>query len=112
PLVRAKLLDFVLLPVFALPLFGGIVLSGIWRFFQHELDERWGILDGRFAWTWEVGALLIPLTMSFIAFATVYRIAPNRSLPFRYIWPGALFAAIAFELLKAGFGFYLEYIGN
>ncbi|MQC18925.1 MAG: hypothetical protein DWG80_07610, partial [Chloroflexi bacterium] len=52
PMVRAKLVDFVLLPVIALPLLGGIVLSGTWRFFQQELDARWGILDGRFAWTW------------------------------------------------------------
>ena len=112
PLARAKLLDFVLLPIIGVPLFGGILLSGVWRFFQQELDDRWGILDGNLAWTWEVGALLIPLTMSFIAFVALYRIAPNRSHPYRFIWPGALFAAIAFELLKGGFGFYLESLGN
>ena len=112
PMVRAKLVDFVLLPVIALPLLGGIFLSGTWRFFQQELDDRWGILDGRFAWTWEVGAFFIPLTLSFTAFLTLYWLAPNREQRLRYIWPGALFAALAFEGLKSAFGFYIETFGN
>lgn len=111
PLLRAKLIDFLLLPIIAVPLFGGVVLSGAWRFFQQEFEEL-GLFDGRFAWTWEVGAFLIPLTLSFLAFAMLYRIAPNRSLPFRYIAPGALFAALAFEGLKAGFALYLESVAN
>lgn len=112
PLVRAKLIDFVILPIIAVPLFGGLVLTGAWRFFQQELDDRWGILDGRFAWTWDVGAFFIPLSLSFVAFLLLYRLAPNRSLPYRYLVPGALVAALAFEGLKAGFAFYLESLGN
>lgn len=112
PLLKAKLIDFVLLPIITVPLFGGVVLTGAWRIFQQELDDRWGILDGRFAWTWDVGAFFIPVSLSFIAFALLYRVAPNRSLPFRYIVPGALFAALAFEGLKVGFAFYLETLGN
>ena len=112
PLLQAKLVDFVILPIIAVPLFGGVVLTGAWRIFEQELDDRWGILDGRFAWTWDVGAFFIPLALSFIAFALLYRWAPNRSHPYRYIAPGALFAALAFEGLKAGFAFYLESLGN
>jgi len=112
PLLRAKLIDFVILPVIAVPFFGGVVLTGVWRFFEQELDDRWGILDGRFSWTWDVGAVLIPLVLSFITFALLYRLAPNRSLPFRFILPGALFAALAFEGLKAGFAFYLQSLGD
>lgn len=112
PLLRAKLIDFVLLPVIAVPLVGGIVLSTMWRLFERELDDRYGLLDGRLSWTWDVGAFLIPLLMTFIAFTALYRIAPNRSLPLKYIWPGALLAALAFEALKAGFGIYLENVFN
>jgi len=112
PLLQAKLIDFGLLPIIAVPLFGGVVLTGALRLFEQELNDRWGILDGRFAWTWDLGAFLIPLSLSFAAFALLYRFAPNRSLPFRYIAPGALFAALAFEGLKAGFTFYLESLGN
>ena len=112
PLLQAKLVDFVILPILAVPFFGGVVLTGALRLFQQELDTRWAFLDGRFAWTWEVGALLIPLVLSFTTFAMLYRFAPNRSLPFRFILPGALFAALAFEGLKAGFAFYLANLGN
>jgi len=112
PMLRAKLVDFVLLPVIAIPLVGGIVLSAVWRFFQQQLDDRYGLLDGRLSWTWDLGAFLIPLLMTFIAFTALYRIAPNRSLPLKYIWPGALLAALAFEVLKAGFGIYLENVFN
>src|SRR5690606_13661254 len=112
PLVQAKLVDFVILPILAVPLFGGVILSGALRIFQQELDERWGFLDGRFAWTWDVGAFLIPLSLSFIAVAALCRLAPNRSHPCRYIAPGALFAALAFEGLKSGFAWYLESLGN
>ncbi len=111
PLLKAKLIDFILLPIIAVPLFGGVVLSGAWRIFQQELADE-GLLDGRFAWTWEVGAFFIPLSLSSIAFALLYRIAPNRAHPFRFIIPGALFAALAFEGLKAGFAWYLESLGN
>ncbi len=112
PILRAKLVDFVLLPVIGIPLVGGIVLSAGVRFFERELDERYGLLDGRFSWTWDVGVFFIPLTMTFIAIVALYRIAPNRAQPFRYIWPGALLAALAFEALKGGFGLYLEHFFN
>ncbi len=112
PMVRAKLVDFVLLPVIGLPLVAGIVLTTLWRIFERTLDDEFGLLDGRFAWTWDVGAFLIPLLMSFIAFAALYRIAPNRSHPWRYVAPGALLAALAFEGLKGGFGLYLENLFN
>jgi len=111
PLLRAKLIDFVLLPIIAVPLLGGVALSGAMRIFQQELAD-WGFLDGRFSWTWDVGAFLIPLALSFTAFALLYRIAPNRAHPFRFIVPGALFAALAFEGLKVGFTWYLESFGN
>ena len=112
PLLRAKLIDFVILPVLAVPFFGGVVITGAIRVFQQELEDRWGFLDGRFAWTWDVGVFLVPLVLSFTTFALLYRLAPNRAQPFRFILPGALFAALAFELLKAGFAFYLENLGN
>lgn len=112
PLLRAKLIDFVILPVLAVPFFGGVVITGAIRVFQQELEDRWGFLDGRFAWTWDVGVFLVPLVLSFTTFALLYRLAPNRAHPWRFIVPGALFAALAFEALKAGFAFYLENLGN
>lgn len=112
PMLRAKLVDFVLLPILAVPLIGGIVLTTILQLFRLELQERWGLLDGRWAWLWGVGSFVIPLALSFVAFAALYRLAPNQHQPFRFLWPAALFAAIAFEGLKSGFGFYLDHFAN
>lgn len=112
PLLRAKLIDYLMIPVLGLPLIGGIVLTAIWRLAQRELDERWNILDGRFSWTWEVGALAIPLSLTFTSFLIAYWLVPNRHLRVRYLWPGALFAALAFEALKGGFTFYLTNFGT
>ncbi len=112
PLLRAKLIDYALLPIFGLPLLGGIVLTTAWRLAQRQLDERWGILDGRFAWTWEVGAVAIPLALTFAAFLLMYWLVPNRPVRFRHIWPGALVAALGFEALKYGFTYYLSNFGN
>jgi hypothetical protein len=50
--------------------------------------------------------------LSFLAFSLLYWLAPNRSVRFRYLWPGALFAAVAFEGLKYGFTVYLTNFGN
>ncbi|MEX2372343.1 MAG: YihY/virulence factor BrkB family protein [Dehalococcoidia bacterium] len=112
PMARAKLIDLTLLPVIGVPLLGGIVLTAIWRLFQREFTDRIGLVPGDISWAWDLGALAIPLAMSFVAFAALYRFAPNISHPWRYIVPGALFAAVAFEALKAGFAFYLQNFGN
>ncbi|MDA0271249.1 MAG: YihY/virulence factor BrkB family protein [Chloroflexi bacterium] len=112
PMLRGKLIDYLLVPILGLPLIGGIVLTGVWRFAQQELADRWNFLDGRFSWTWEVGAILIPLVLTFLAFLLAYWLVPNRRLSFRYLWPGALVAALGFETLKAGFTWYLANFGN
>lgn len=112
PLLRAKLIDYLMIPILGLPLLGGIVLTTIWRLAQRELDERWNFLDGRFAWTWEVGAVGIPLVLTFVTFLIAYWLVPNRPGRVRYLWPGALFAALAFEAMKAGFTLYLASFGN
>lgn len=112
PLVRAKLIDFVLIPVIGLPLLGGLVLTGVLRFFERQLGERWGLLDGNLGWTWDLGAFLIPLALSFVAFTALYRLAPNKRHPMRFILPGAFVAALGFEGLKSGFAWYLDAFGN
>ena len=63
-------------------------------------------------WAWSVGTLFIPFMVSFGVFALLYRFVPVIKVRFSEIWPGALFAALAFELAKHGFGFYVANFGN
>jgi membrane protein len=61
--------------------------------------------------TWLLG-LLAPFTVSFLAFAFLYRVVPATDVRLTEIWPGALFAAIGFETLKNGFAVYLAHFAD
>jgi len=53
------------------------------------------------------GALL-PLALSAVVFLALYVILPTEPLTWRDVWPGVLFAALGYELLKRGFSVYLD----
>ncbi|MGE3857136.1 MAG: YihY/virulence factor BrkB family protein [Dehalococcoidia bacterium] len=110
PWFRAKLIDYVFLPIVALPLLGGIVLTTAWRIAQAEVGSAFGFVPSpiSLSWFWHAGALAIPFLLSFLAFLLTYWLLPNHRAPFRYLWPGALLAALGFEGLKEGFAAYVE----
>jgi membrane protein len=51
---------------------------------------------------------LIPGLITLLVFLLLYRFAPNRQMRWRYVWPGALVAAVLFEVAKSLFLWYLE----
>ncbi len=114
PWFHAKLIDYVFLPIIALPLVGGIVLTTVWRIAQAEFGQALGVVASpiSFSFFWNAGAIAIPFGLTFVAFMLTYWLLPNRHPRFRYIWPGALLAAIGFELLKVGFAAYLEHFAS
>ena len=50
----------------------------------------------------------LPFFFSLIIFLLIYKFTPIAHTYWRYIWPGALFAALMFEISKSVFVFYLE----
>lgn len=50
----------------------------------------------------------LPFLFSFLIFLLVYKIAPYARTHWRYVWPGALVAALLFDVTKSLFVFYLE----
>ncbi len=110
PAVRGKLIDYALLPILGLPVLGSVVLSAAWQIIRQRTDNL--PLASNFEWAWEVATFSTTLMLSFLAFSLLYWLAPNRTVRFRYLWPGALFAAIAFEGLKYGFTVYLTNFAN
>ena len=54
-------------------------------------------------------ARVLPFLFSLSIFFMIYKYVPNTVTQWRYIWPGALLAALAFEVSK---GFFLLYLDN
>lgn len=114
PFVQQKLLDLALVAgvgfFFLLSIAATAFLRSV-REFSEELGPV-GDLAADTGFVWDVGSLLIPLCLSFLAFLVLYWIVPNKVLGPADVWPGALVAAIAFEAAKFGFSIYLETIGQ
>ena len=110
PLVVGKLIDLTIAPVLGLLLLASFVLTTVWRVAQAEAFDL-GILRNQ-SFVWELGAFGIAGAMSFVAFLFLYWLLPNSPLRVRYLWPGALLTAVAFEAVKVGFAFYLAYFGH
>jgi len=50
----------------------------------------------------------VPWVITFLIFLLVYRFVPNTKTYWRHIWPGALTAAVLFEVAKSLFVWYLD----
>ena len=57
------------------------------------------------------GALL-PLAISLVVFAVLFRVLPTDHPPLRDTWPGVVVAAVGYELTKTGFSWYIENFAN
>ncbi len=51
----------------------------------------------------------LPFLFTFVIFLFIYKLMPMTKTHWRYIWPGALLAAILFETAKSIFIFYLDH---
>ena len=74
-------------------------------------NEEWPVL-GHFAFLEHNGintlARLLPFVFSLAIFLLIYKFAPYAHTYWRYIWPGALVAALLFDVGKSVFVWYLE----
>ena len=57
-----------------------------------------------------VALRIVPWAMTLLIFLLVYRFLPNCKTYWRYIWPGAVIAAVLFEVAKSLFVWYLNNI--
>ena len=55
-----------------------------------------------------VGSRLVAFLLMLAVFLLLYKFIPNTKTYWRYVWPGALLAAILFEVARTVFIFYLE----
>ena len=59
-----------------------------------------------------VGSRLVAFLLILAVFLLLYKLIPNTRTYWRYVWPGALLAAILFEIARTLFVFYLENFAN
>ena len=55
---------------------------------------------------------ILPFFFTLAIFLAIYKFIPNTRTFWRYIWPGALLAAVLFELGKSMFVYYLDNFSN
>ena len=112
PYFHAKLFDYVVvLAAGALFLASTVVTTG-WRIVETRADARLGLEEETFGLVWDLGALVLPAVLTFATFMLLYRALPHRTTRIAHIWPGALLAAILFEVAKAGFAIYLAHFAR
>jgi membrane protein len=82
----------------------------------HALQNLSGLVLGRFSYHFELilDAIgwLFPAAVTFAAFYLLYRYVPNVRHGFREVWPGALLAAVLFEVAKHGFAIYVAHFNR
>lgn len=114
PLLRQKLLDLALvlgLGLFFLTSVATTAFLRTAREFSDDLDVV-GNASQQAGLLWDGASYAIPLLFSIIAFTVLYWIVPATKVKIHEVWPGALLAAIFFELGKIGFTFYLTNFSN
>ena len=111
PFVRAKLVDYVVMLTAGALLLSSTIATAGWRIVQAQADSL-SSFGGQLSWLWAAGAFAIPPLLAFLTFLLLYRVLPHRAARLLHVWPGALLAAFAFELTKAGFATYVASFSN
>ena len=103
PYAQGKLLDLAM--VLGIGFLLGLSIAGTaaLRTFRKVSDEALGPLSTDTSFLWTIVPLVVPAIVSLITFLFIYRYLPSAHKTFRDVWPGALVAAILFELLKNGY---------
>jgi membrane protein len=86
-----------------LPVFGKVLLDTVQSIIP--IPESLEIVFRIVRW-------IIAFAVMVAVLATLYRVAPNKHYPFKYVIPGAIFATIVWQLISLGFSFYVSNFGN
>ena len=114
PFVQQKLIDLAMVLAVGLFFIASIAATAALRIVRTHSEELagWGYLAERATVLWDIGSFLVPLALSFGAFLFLYALVPARRRGVQEIWPGALLAAVLFEVAKMSFSLYIEHFAN
>ena len=113
PFVQDKLVDFTLMAgggvFFLLSLLATAGIRVVRELSARQLGSLGlptSLLEGDLLW--HSVTMIVPGLFTFLAFLLLYRFVPNTRVRFRDIWLGALIGAIAFEVTKNVFAWYVS----
>jgi membrane protein len=113
PFVQDKLVDFSMMAgggvLFLISLFATAGIRVVRELSTRQLGSLGlptSLLDGDLLW--HSVTMIVPGLFTFVAFLLLYRFVPNIRVRFRDIWLGALVGAIAFEVVKNVFAWYVS----
>lgn len=111
PPLQGKLVDILLVGFVGILVMLSVALTATLEV-AGAIGERLGPFGEGASALVSVAGFLAPVLVLFVAALTVYKFVPASRPPFRDIWLGAAFAAVAVEAAKRGFAFYLENFGD
>jgi membrane protein len=88
-------------------LFGASISISTYVFSRANGGDFYGLSAGL-----KIVTAILPFLLETAGFALFYRLIPTRPVRFTDAMTGAVFAAILFEVLKRGFGLYLQFFGS
>jgi membrane protein len=113
PLVQ-KLKDLGLVLLFIPFILASLTATAVLRFLDQSRDAipALGQIADLMGPAWPAISLAIPVWMSFTAISGLYWLVPVRRPRLRHVLPGAVAAALLFELVTVGFSVYVENFGR
>lgn len=115
PALKGKLVDIVMILIVGLLVGLSVATTGLRPFVRdaiNDVSDHYSVAGDVLEVGLWLATYLIPMIASFLIFTALYRFVPAVKTTFNEIWPGALLAAVAFELAKVGFAFYITNFGN
>ena len=111
-IVRGKLFDIQVVLV------GGLLfLANIWLTTGLQIAQRYGVdilgLEGAaVSLVQSLSAQILAFLSIWLLFLGIYRFLPARRIPWKAVLIAATFNAVLYEVLKAGFGWYVSDVAN
>jgi membrane protein len=112
PLIRQKLVDLSLMAGVGVFFLLSIGTTGFLHATQQASSDILGPLSSGATFLWRTVPHVAPATFSFGAFLVLYRFVPHARTRVADVWPGALVAALLFEVVKHGFSLYVANFGR
>jgi membrane protein len=109
--IRGKLVDIIMVLCVGILVALSVSATAIRPYAQDQITaiaDDLGLLGGLLRFGMWALTFIVPVVVSFVIFTALYRFIPAVRTSFSEIWPGALFAAVVFEIAKVGFSFYLR----